>query len=347
MGPARCTRIGATLALTRTAVSHPQPRGRIIEPALLMVALMWGAGNVVTKWIVAVIDPAALFAMRTGAASILMVALMFFVPRRRLAARDWLMLLGVGGVVIAVQNLSFGYAMKMTTASEGSLLISTAPVWTAIMAAALGMELVTRLNWLGIAIALGGVAMITFGAARGDASSAPARFWGDLLMIGSSWLYGGYMVMSKRWMQRLGRLQVVCYTFAASGVVLVAVGAPRLWATQWAEVTWGHWVAIAYMTLGAGFVGIVVWYLTIGRTTASGTAVYQYLVPVVAVIGAAIFLGERLTALQMAAIVVTLIGVCLARVPPRRGAADAMPVQMRQSASEPCQSGRERPESDS
>jgi len=209
------------------------------------------------------------------------------------------------------------------------------------------MELVTRLNWLGIVIALGGVAMLIFGAARGDAPSAPARFWGNLLMIASSWLYGGYMVISKRWMQRLGRLQVVCYTFAASGVLLVAVGAPRLGATEWAEVTWGHWAAIAYLTLGAGFVGIVVWYLTIGRTSASGTAAYQYLVPVVSVICAAVFLGERLTALQMAAIAVTLIGVCLARVPPRRGVADAMAVQAGQSAAEPLPSAQEHAESDS
>ena len=65
----------------------------------------------------------------------------------------------------------------------------------------------------------------------------------------------------------------------------------------------------------AGFLGIVLWYRTIGRTTASGTAVYQYLVPGVSCVGAALFLGERLGPVQVAAIFVMLAGVYLARLP--------------------------------
>ncbi len=226
------------------------------------------------------------------------------------------MLAGLGGVLVAAQLISFTYAIKMTTASEASLLISTAPVWTAVMVALLRMERVTRLNWLGIAVASAGVAMIIFGAPDGLARNAPARLWGDLLMLASAWLFAGYMVISKRWMRRFGELHVICYTFSAGGILLFAVGARHLLATEWAAITPGHWIGIAYATLLAGFVGLVLWYRTIGRTSASGTAVYQYLAPGVAVIGAAIFLGDRLTAPQFVGIAVTLVGVYLARVPP-------------------------------
>ncbi len=300
-------------------------RDRIVDPALLMVALMWGVGNVVIKWVVEVFDPAAFCALRMGVTAVLMIALLLSGPRRRLAARDWLMLVVFGGALVAAQQLSFSYAMRMTTASEGSLLISTAPLWTAVIVATLRMELVTRLNWLGIAVALGGVAMIIFGASRGTPGGGTARLSGDLLMIVSAGLYGGYMVISKRWMQRLGALQVICCTFAAAGMILTVVGTPRLLTTKWAEITWGHWIGIAYLTLIAGFIGLVVWYRTIARTSASGTAVYQYLVPGIAVIIAAIFLGERLAALQAIGFTVTLVGVCLARVPPRFGARSAQP----------------------
>jgi len=121
-------------------------------------------------------------------------------------------------------------------------------------------------------------------------------------------------------MRRLGGLQVICHTFAAGGMLLAVVGGRRLLDTEWAEITWGRWVGIAYLTLFAGFIGLVVWYRTIGRTSASGTAVYQYLVPGISVVCAAIFLGERLSALQVAGFAVTLVGVYLARVPPRSGA---------------------------
>ena len=165
-----------------------------------------------------------------------------------------------------------------------------------------------------------GIVMVIFGALDGIAGNAPARLSGDLLMVGSAWLYGGYMVISKRWMQRFGELRVICSTFAAGGILLTVVGVPQVLATEWAGITRGRWVGIAYVTLLAGFVGLVLWYRTIGRTSASGTAVYQYLVPGTSVVCATVFLGERIAALQLVGIAVTLVGVYLARVPPGPGA---------------------------
>ncbi|MCK4298535.1 MAG: DMT family transporter, partial [Planctomycetes bacterium] len=292
-----------------------QPPARPIDPVLLLVVCIWGAGNVVTKWVLGVLDPPAFLALRMAVVSTLMAAMLLLGPRTRFALRDWLMVSVCGGGLMAAQFLSFSYAMKLTTASEGSLLVSTAPVWTAVIVAVLGVEHVTRLNWLGIVVASGGVAMIVLGPSGKMFSNAPSRLSGDLLMLGSAWLYAGYMVFSRHWMQRIGELPVICSTFAAAGVLLVVVGARPLLASDWSTVTAGHWVGIAYVALMAGFVGLILWYRTIGRTSASGTAVYQYLVPGVSIVAAAIFLGERIVALQLAGIAVTLVGVYLARVP--------------------------------
>jgi len=305
--------------LTHTPSRSPWPPRRIVNPVLLLVASMWGAGSLVTKWVLEVLEPPALLALQMGVLSVLMAALLFLGLRRRVALRDWIMLVVLGGGLVAAQLLSYSYAMKMTTASEGSLLISTAPIWTAVMAAMLGMERIAGLNWLGIATASAGVAMIIFGAAGGIVGSAPARLSGDLLMLASAWLYGGYMIISKRWMRRLGELQVICHTFAAGGILLVVVGTRQLFATDWGRITAGHWVGVAYLTFFVGFVGLVLWYRAIARTSASGTAAYLYLMPGISVVGAAIFLGERIAALQLAGIAVTLVGVYLARVPRNRG----------------------------
>ncbi len=305
--------------MAHTAYSPSETRSRVVNPTLLVVAVMWGVSHVVMKWVLQVMEPAALLALRMGVLGVLMIGGLFIARRCPLRLRDRLMLVAFGGALVAAQLLSFTYAMKMTTASEASLIVSTAPVWTAAMVALLRMERVTRLNWLGIAVASAGVAMIIFGATEGLAGNAPARLGGDLLMLASACLYGGYMVISKRWMHRFGELQVICHTFAAAGILLVVVGGRQLLATGWAEITPGHWIGIAYVTLLAGYVGLILWYRTIGRTSASGTAVYQYLVPGVAVIAAAIFLGERLAVLQLVGIAVTLVGVYLARVPPGSG----------------------------
>ena len=302
--------------LPQTRPLAERPRTQVINPVLLLVACMWAAGNLVTKWVLEVLDPAALLALRMGIIAILMVALLFARPRRRMLALDWVTLLVFGGGLVAAQLSAFTYAMRLTTASEGSLLISTAPAWTAVIVAVLGMERVTRLNWLGIAIASGGIVMVVLAPGVRILPTAPARFSGDLLMLASAWLYASYMVLSRRWMQRLGELQVICLTFASGGLILAALGARQLLASDLSRLTVGQWIGIAHVTFIGGFLGLTLWYWTIGRTSASGTAVYQYLVPVLAVVGSAVFLGERVAAPQLAGIAVTLVGIYMARVRP-------------------------------
>ena len=295
--------------------SPAQPLRLPFNPVLLLVACMWGAGNLVTKWLLGVLEPSALLALRMGLVAVSMTVLLLVTRHPRLPPRDWLMLVVVGGGVVAIQLLSFASAIKMTTASEGSLLISTAPVWTAVLVTVLGMERLTRVNWLGVALASVGVAMLVLGGAGRTFGNAPARVTGDLIMLGSAWLYGGFMVLSKRWMGRIGALHVVGYSFAGSGVILALVGGRSLLATDWTAVTSAHWLGIVYISFFVAFLGVVLWYTTIGRTTASKTAVYQYLVPGVSCVGAALFMGERMAPVQIAGILVMLAGVYLARAP--------------------------------
>jgi O-acetylserine/cysteine efflux transporter len=300
-------------------LSEPEPtthRHRIIDPALLSVAFFWGTGNVAVKWILGVIDPAALYAVRMGFMA-LMMGWIVYRRWRPISGRDALVLLAAGGAMIAAQQVTFGYAMSMTTASEGSLLISTAPLWTAIVAAALGMEIVTRLNWIGIVAAFTGVGMVVLGHTGGPSPEAPARMAGDALMILSSFIYGGYMIVSKRWMVRLGALHVICFSFLAGGVMLAVLGGRQALATDWSAFAPAHWGALVYLATFAGSFGLVVWYRSISRTTASGVAVYQYLVPCISVVVAALFLRERPSLAQNIGIVVTLVGVYMARVPAR------------------------------
>ncbi len=288
----------------------------IVNPTLLFVALMWGAGNLVTKWLLLAMDPPVLIAMRMGAMSLLMAGLLVFGRTAHISPRSWLKLGLLGGGLVAVQLAMFNYAMQMTTASEGSLLISTAPVWTAVIVSGVGMERVTGLNWIGIGIASFGVTLVILGPAGRIGPGAPARLPGDLLMLVAAWLYAAYMVVSRRWMRRFGEVPVIGSNFAAAGVLLLLWGGPELFSTDLGMLTWGHWTGIIYITFIAGFGGLFLWYRTIGRTSASGTAVYQYLVPGVSVTGAAVFLGERMSAVQIAGVVVTLVGVCLARSRP-------------------------------
>ncbi len=283
----------------------------------LSVAIVWGTTAVVQKFLLEVFSPAALQCIRNSGASVLLLAIMLLLGRRireALSTSFWA-LLGAG-LLMGVQLLTFVYALNLTTASEAALIISTAPVWTALLAAALGLEAIYPRNWMGILVALGGVALIVVGGSLSPVAHAPTRVAGDMLMLLSAFLYGSYMVISKGLMQRHGTLVVITLCACLANVIIVPLGLDQVLAAPWSTLSSLQWLCLVYAIVLGSVYGFVMWYRSIKRTSPARTAVYQYLVPIVAVVTAALFLHERLTLLQFAGIGVTLGGIWVARYHP-------------------------------
>jgi hypothetical protein len=101
---------------------------------------------------------------------------------------DWLKLAGVGLLGNTCYQVLFAIGLDLTTSAISSLLIGTIPIWTALLAMALGWERISTRTWVGIALAFGGVVLVTLGSPQGNSSTQdllvgePADPWGgDLL----------------------------------------------------------------------------------------------------------------------------------------------------------------------
>ncbi len=283
---------------------------------LLLVAVVWGLSMVPSKWLLEVMEPAGTLVFRYVACA-LVVPLSLSIGARRAEGepgRPWGTMLLVG-LWVAAQQLLFIYALDLTSASEAALLISLAPIWTALIGVFAGIEMLSGANWLGIGLATVGAALIILGNGQAEFSSGPARLAGDLLMLLSSLLYGGFMAYSKGAMARWGALRVVSWAFVFGSLAVLPAGLGQFIAADWADFDLRIWGALVYTGLIAGGWGFVVWYGCIARTTPARTAVYQYLVPVVTLAGAAVLLGERMAPGQVLGAVVAIGGLVLARKP--------------------------------
>jgi len=284
-----------------------------IDFGALSVAIIWGINNVTQKFLLDTFTPSALQCLRGVVAGVSLLALVVALGRNLRAALSASLgyLLGAG-LMMGVQMLAFFYALKLTYASEGSLLISTAPVWTTVIVAATRIEVIYPRNWLGILVALGGVAMVVLGATSVGTGSAPHRITGDLIMISSAFLYGLYMVLSRPLMQRHGSLTVTAVALFFSNVIVLPLGLHQLINAPWRDLTSLHWALLAFAIFAGMVYGMGMWYRSINVHGAARTAVYQYLVPLVAVGAAVVFLHEHPTPWQLAGIAVTLYGTYLA-----------------------------------
>ncbi|MCX7598200.1 MAG: DMT family transporter [Armatimonadetes bacterium] len=291
--------------------------GLILDPWLLSVAVIWGGSFVVYKLVLAHVTPLAVVSVRYGlmAPPLLLVARLLN-SKAPVVRGDLRALLYAGLVVQSVQQLGFIAGVNLATAVESALLTSTMPIWTALIAVGMGQERLTRLNWFGVFVGFIGVAMVVFGGKNGANPAGPDRLLGDALLLGAAVLYGYFTVLVKPLVENYGGLQTVAYCYALGAMVIVPVAGRDLIATNWAALTPATWFwLVGYIGALAGVYGFAVWYTSVGRTSPARTAAYQYLVPVVAMAAAAIFLGERPQMLQLAGAAVTLAGLAMARWP--------------------------------
>jgi O-acetylserine/cysteine efflux transporter len=157
--------------------------------ALIAAGLLWGTTVPLSKLALQWLGPGWLTAVRFGLAA----AVLLPVARRRgqrvLEAR----LLGCGavgyGATVIVQNAG----IARTSVTHAALLIGAVPVLVAVIAAVWHRAVARPVAWLGFAISLGGVGLVTAGGGGGGASMA-----GDGLVLASLVLSATFTVAQAR-----------------------------------------------------------------------------------------------------------------------------------------------------
>ena len=215
-------------------------------------------------------------------------------------------LFGLSLAQIFMPNLLQNIGLEYTTASVASVLQSTTPVFTLVLAFSLLREGVTWRQIGGVIIAMSGVALLSTG---GNLSNfAGSQFLGNLLQIGVAASYAVSGIVGKVLLRQHPPLVVVAATFIVGGSLLTicSLGFER---SEWPSIV-STTVVLSLLMLSLLYcVGLVAWYSVLQRTRVFRLYVLLFLMPVLAVVISVIVLRESFTILDMVFSVVTLIGV--------------------------------------
>lgn len=197
-----------------------------------------------------------------------------------------------------------------TSVANSALIQGCSPVVITIIAAAVGQERVSNRHWLGAALSLGGIYLLVGRGAQLSSTS----FVGDLLMIAGVCCWATYVVGTRPLLERHSPLAVSGYSMAIGAVMYCPLGVSGLRRLDWGSVSAGAWVALLYSAVFSLFLAYLVWYTSIKRVGNVRTAMYSNLIPVIALLTAVVFLGDRPGPRQLAGAAVILVGVALARL---------------------------------
>jgi drug/metabolite transporter (DMT)-like permease len=224
--------------------------------------------------------------------------------------RDVWLLAGAAAMGIWLNQVSFVYSVRLTTAATVALIFGTLPIFVALLSRAFGLEQLRLRHWLATAVSFSGVALVALGASgglRGDLG-------GILLALGATVTWAAYSVAMAPLMQRYTPYRISAVVLGVGCVPLVISAAAQLARQDWDQPGALAWAAVLYGLVFSLIVTNVLWFTAIDRVGAARSSLYANLQPFLGAFFALVVLSERLTVLQVAGGFVIGAGILLARL---------------------------------
>ncbi len=262
----------------------------LTDGLLLVCVLIWALNSPLVKIVLREIAPLAVSQFRVTIAAL--ISLVVLLIREKSVRIDWrhLPLLCLAAVMgITINQITFIYALNNTSASEVSLLYAASPVFATLLAALIYREKIKRSYFIGLPVALAGVALIILTAPN---VSLEGNLLGNLLAVGMAFSWAAYTVLLRPLLTLYSPLRLSMYCFAIGSLLLLPFSFSQVTATWNSPVSLEAWSLLLGSTVFAMVITNIIWYNGVKRLGVSRTAYYSYLQPFFGVIAAAILLSE-------------------------------------------------------
>jgi drug/metabolite transporter (DMT)-like permease len=280
---------------------------------LLATVSLWALNFTVSKYILDEgFHPLAYASVRYSCAAVIFATItLLWEGSLRIGRRELPLIVGCT-ICLFVNQLSFVYALKFTTATTVALLFGTLPIFTALFARATGVEHLSRRFWLAASVSFAGVVLV----AVGSGGSLSADLKGDALAILGAATWAAYSVAIAPLMRRYSPFRLSAVFLLAAAAALTLVGWPQI---QDQSFDFGAlvWVGFAFAVLGPLVITNLLWFTAIDRVGPSRASLFANLQPFLAAIVALLVLDEEITGVQLVGGIGIAAGIALASV--RRG----------------------------
>jgi drug/metabolite transporter (DMT)-like permease len=280
---------------------------------LVTAMAMWGgtwiAGRVIAQELTA---PLAVASLRFVAAGLVVAVVMLAagdgIPLPQ-GGREWGLVWALGFFGIFLYGLCFFFGLQRIPAGRGALVVALNPVVIVLLAWLLGKERMSRRKALGSAIALAGCLTVI---GNGDplALLQGTVGPGEWLIVGCVLSWTAYTFIGWR---ATGLFSAQATTLYASVTGALLLGAAALVQGDIDPLAWSWriWAAMFFLAIFGTAIAYTWFTEAVQRLGAGRASIFINLVPVFAVLQAALLLDERLSLAVLAGGALVVVGVWL------------------------------------
>ena len=207
-----------------------------------------------------------------------------FVPQEKVQPRDMLRFFFAALLGIVCNQCCYTIGLSLTSPINASIVTTTLPIITMILAALFLREPITSKKVLGIFFGCIGAFILITGSGRGGFGLDGSTLLGDLLCLGAQCSFAVYLTLFKHLIQRYTVVTCMKWMITYAAIVIMPLSYQRMSALPWADIELRVWGEAAFVVVGGTFIAYIL--MMYGQKTLRPTvvAMYNYVQPTVACI---------------------------------------------------------------
>lgn len=277
--------------------------------AMLGANVMWGLASPVGKFVLqsGEVGSLALATFRMLGAALVFWVVSFFTKSEHVSHKDLLMLFFASLLGIVLNQGSFTVGLGMTSPVNASIITTTTPIITMIIAALYLREPVTGKKVLGIFLGASGAMLLILSSRHIGNRTSDIR--GDLLCLFAQFSFSCYFVFFKGLIGRYSPVTLMKWMFTYASICCIPFTYGQITAIDFQALPAERYAGILYMILGGTFLSYLL--VPVGQRTLRPTVacMYNYVQPIVASVVAVIWGMDTFGWTKVAAVVLVFTGV--------------------------------------
>ena len=305
--------IRGSLAATPTITPVERAAGRpdvVAAGAAVLMAGIWGYNWVALKVITPDVSPFVLSAMRVVTASIVLYVAAIVLRRPLGSPPPWpTFVAGMlqSGIFIILQN----FALLAGAVGKTAILVYTMPLWVVIFAPLALHERITTGRATALVLGMAGLGCVLYPL---DVHHALVS---KVLAIAIAWLWAAGVLYTKHLRSRVS-FDTLTFTawqmiYSIPPLVLAAAVMPGAFYHPSAH----FWPLFGMVAVGGTAIAFLLFMFVVARLSAGGAGLSALLVPVMAILNAAVWIGERPSLLELSGTALILAGLAVNSMPQR------------------------------
>ncbi|SYZ72966.1 putative DMT superfamily drug/metabolite permease [Candidatus Zixiibacteriota bacterium] len=259
---------------------------------LLIAVVFWGFSYIAIKVSLQYLSPVELIAARFVLGGVTLGAIIWWKGLSFSLKGQFKTLLLSGGIVF-VHFWIMATGMETTTATNTAWILTTAPIFIALLSFFLLKEPFGKIQIISIILATFGVVLLVSNGKLGSLDWIKST--GDWIVLGSCVTWAIYTIVSRKTAKRLDPLVATFWTIALAAVVIVPYSLTVSGYAVYAKMATDGIIAVLFLGIGCLAISFWFWSEGLARKPAGEVGIYLYLEPLFAMFGGYLFLKEGIT----------------------------------------------------